>query len=348
MRPFKSNFKALLYGVCLMAVLYNCKTKDVDSLTPFTYTFKGIDNVKLPDAPATAPAAVSVTQGSVTVSAQAAAISAGLGTIAATGQVPATITAATNDWGKVVSPEKATAIMAAFTPDVLANLTATGKLPSSLKADVDAIANNPALKAYMPVLTLPTVNGKPVGGRLAGPVTVAVVTTTNDAGTDACKAAAGAAFTTAKTNLDAQLATQKGTVTAAYDKVVVTANGEVVGCQSPVPAKFDALVAGAKAQFDATLAALNTARAVLGDKDYALLMVDAYVTYSRIIESYTTLEAAELTVCTQTKDAKIAAADAARNIDLNTVTNNYNTALAALTAARDKAIASCHNQGNGG
>ena len=251
-------------GLGLVAVLYNCKTKDVDSLTPFTYTFKGIDDVKLPPVSATTPAAVSVTQGSVAMTAQATAVSAGLANVAATGQVPATVTAATDTWAKVVSPEKAAAISAAFTPSVINTLTTTGKMPDNLKADVDAIANDPAMKAYLPVITLPTVNGKPVGGRLAGPVTVAVVTTTNDAGTDACKAAATAAFSTAKTNLDAQLATQKAAVTAVYDQAVVTANNEVAGCQGPVPAKYDALVATAKSQLDAALAALNGARVCTG------------------------------------------------------------------------------------
>ena len=71
---------------------------------------------------------------------------------------------------------------------------------------------------------------------------------------------------------------------------------------------------------------------VLGEERYALLTVYSYITFSRIITAYTTLEAAELTVCTQTKDAKIAAAAAARDIDLNKVTGNYTTALTALTS----------------
>ena len=348
MKTMKSTIKTLVCGLGLVAVLYNCKTKDVDSLTPFTYTFKGIENVKLPDAPATTPAAVSVTQGSVALSAQAMALSAGLGNIAATGQIPAAVTDATDAWSRVVSSQKAGAINAAFTPDVINNLAATGKLPENLKADVNAIATNTAMAPYMPLMSLPTVNGKPVGGRLAGPVTVAVVNTTLDAGTDACKAAANAAFTTAKNNLDTQFDAQKATVNASYELYVATANNEVAGCQSPVPAKYDALVATAQSQLSSALAALASARSVLGEERYALLTFYSYIAFSRIIEAYTTLEAAELNVCTQVKEAKIASAVAARNADLGTVTSNYNTTLATLTTARDKAIASCHNQGNGG
>ena len=88
MNTMKSTIKTLVCGLGLVAVLYNCKTKDVDSLTPFTYTFKGFDDVKLPEVKATAPAAVSVTQATVTPSVATAAVSQRVGQYRRHGPVP--------------------------------------------------------------------------------------------------------------------------------------------------------------------------------------------------------------------------------------------------------------------
>ncbi|MFD2934165.1 hypothetical protein [Spirosoma flavum] len=341
------SIKLLFYGFCLATVLYNCKTKDVDSLTPFTYTFKGLD-AKLPDVKTTTPAAVSVTAATVTSSTAAAAVTAGVAGITASGQVPASVQQATTNVAKAVSPDKATAISAEFTPGVIATLTSTGKLPASLKAEVDAIATNPALQAYLPVFTLPTVNGKAVGGRVAAPVTIEVVHSIQDAGTDACKAAANAAFATAKAGLDAQRQTQSAPINAAYTQAVSTANGEVAGCQAPIPAKYSASIAAAQSTLGTALAALSSARSILGEERYALLVVLSYVSFSQIVGGYVTLQTAETNACSLTKDAKITNAQTARDADLSQITSNYNSAVSTLTTALAQAVASCHNQGNGG
>jgi hypothetical protein len=351
MRPVRSSFKTLFYGVCLVAVLYNCKTKDVDSLTPFTYTFKGIDDVKLPEVTATAPAAVSVTASSVNTTTTAAAVSAGLTTMSATGPVPAAVTKASDDVSKVVPDAKAAEITAAFTPDVVNTLATTGTLPASLQADVNAIANNPALAAYMPTFTLPTVDGKAVGGRVGAvgstPVVDAVSVNFSTLDGDACKAAAAEALAKALARLDAQKATQTDAVNARFAALQAPIQADATACKASVPATYAAYKVAAKQQLDQTLAALNSNKARLGGA-YNILVVLTYVVYARTIGVFDTLQKADLAACDTTAAAKLAKAQAARDADLSKINNGYNTASAALQAARDKAVASCHNQGNGG
>lgn len=350
MKNTNQTTRWLAYSLCLATTLYNCKTKEVTTVTPGTYTFSGLDNVKLPDLTPTAPAAVSVTAATITVSPMTAALSAGLKNIAASGQVPAAVSAAASTVGGVASAEKMASLATAFTPDVVNTLTSKGELPASLKADVSTIAGNAAVKAYLPTYTLPQVNGKAVSARTGANalVPVAVANAVQDVNTDACKAAATAAYTTAVGRLDATRTTQTATVNATYTQYETADNAEVPSCQSGVPAKYAALITSAKTDLDATIANLNAARETLGEESFNNLTVLSYVTYSQTIQVYATLLAAETNACSLTRDAKIAAAKIAQTTDLNTITTNYNTALVSAATARDKAIAGCHNQGNGG
>ncbi|GAB3512618.1 hypothetical protein GCM10027341_53570 [Spirosoma knui] len=335
----------------LGATLYNCKTKDVESLTPFTYTFKGLEDVKLPEVKPTAPAAVSVTAASVTSSTAAAAVTSGLADLSATGQVPAAVQQAAADVSKAVSPEKAAQLAASFTPTVLTNLATTGALPASLQTEVKAITSNPALKAYLPTFTLPTVNGKPVGGRLPAksgntvvPVTPVAYSTMDD---DACKAAANAAYTTATQNLEAARTSQAGTINSAYTQNTAGVAAEAAPCKAGLPAKYDPMRASAQQTLNSALANLEAGRSVLGEESYSLLRILQLAAYAEAVGVYSTLQAAETAACDATGTAKLANAQAARDADLAAITNNFNAAVAQLTAARNTAVASCHNQGGG-
>lgn len=350
MKNANRGLKWLVCGLSLTTVLYNCKTKEVVTPAPVTYTFPGLDGVKLPDLKQTAPAAVSVTAATFTPSTQTDAVNGGLSDIASTGKVPAVVQQAGTDMGKAVSDDKARALVADFTADVIANLAKTGKLPASMQADVAAIAANPAVQAYMPTYTLPMVNGKPVGAR-SGANSHALVKPLNavtDGSTDACKKAANDAFAGLVTSLDLTRQAQTATVNATYSAAEAAALADVTGCQNGVASKYTPLIAGATTYLNTTLARLTAARSVLGEQLYNLLVVLTYVAYSQTMNAFATLQAAESNTCTAVKDAKVAAAKAARDADLNTITTNYNTTLTAATAARDKAVANCHNQGNGG
>lgn len=342
--------RLLVYGFCLAAGLYNCKTKDVASLTPFTYTFKGLDDIKLPTQPITAPASVTVTPATITVPALTTAVSSGLASIGTSGPVPAAVQQAAAATGTAVSDAKAAEMVAAFTPAVITTLTTTGQLPASLKADVAAIAANPAMQAYMPKFTLPTVNGKAVSGRVGALTGTAASTpiVSNAVQDDACRDAATAAFNAAKAGLDASLQTQTAAITAAYTATAAAAAAEVATCQTGVVNTFTPMLTGAQATLNANIASLNAARSILGEANYNLLSVLNFVAYAQVIAAIATTQGASSTACTLTRDAKVAAAAVARDANLAGLTASYAATLATATTLRDQAIAGCHNQGNGG
>lgn len=351
MKTAKPNIKLLLYGFCLATVLYNCKTKDVDSLTPFTYTFTGFTDVKLPDVTPTAPAAVTVTAASVTSSTAAAAVSSGLSSMSATGVVPASVQQAAADVSKAISPATASQLSASFTPDVIKTMSTTGEVPANLKAQLTSLSSNPALKAYLPTFTLPTVNGKAVGGRVgavSGGNIVATVTTTNAAlDDDACKAAANAAYNTAVAGLQAVQASQTAAVNANFTQLQAGITAESAPCKAGLAGKYTPLRAAAQQAFNAGMAALDANKALLGGS-YDLLKLLYLAALADANDIFTRLQAAETTACDSAGAAKLANAQAARDRDLSTINGNFNSATASLKATLAKATASCHNQGNGG
>ncbi|MEZ0541019.1 hypothetical protein [Fibrella arboris] len=351
MKTTTLNIRYLVYGLCLVASLYNCKTKDVDSLTPFTYTFKGFDT-KLPDVTPTQPAAVSATAGSVTSSTAAAAVTSGLSSLSAGGPVPAAVSNAAAAVSNAVSPEKAASLAASFTPDLMKSLAAGGTLPASLKAESEALAANPALKAYLPSFTLPTVNGKAIGGRTGvgtpGNVIGAVAAAFLRADDDACKAAAIAAYNTAVQNLTTTRDAQLAAVNAVFTQAQAAANAEVTPCKANISGLYTTARTNATNQYNAGIAALDAGKAALGQTLYNALHVLYDVGYAQALAGIAALETAQGGACDAVNVAKQAAATSARDGDLAKVNGNFNTAKATLDKNLATATASCHNQGNGG
>ncbi|GAB3041972.1 hypothetical protein [Spirosoma pulveris] len=351
MKTTQRYSKLLMAGLLLASVMYNCKTKDVESVTPFTYTFTKFNDIKLPTVTPTAPAAVTVTAATVTPSAAAAAVATGLSSLSATGTVPASVNAAAADVNKVISTTAAAQLSASFTPDVINTFISTGVLPANLKAQLVALSSNPALKAYMSTFTLPTVNGKAVGGRVGNIGGVDVVATVSVANAtlddDACKEAAIKAFNTAQDALVAAKASQAAPVEKAYTDAQAAANAEAAPCKAGLPAKYAPLRAAAQESFNAGIATLDANKAVLGGA-YDLLKLLYLAALSDANDIFTKLQAAEATACDSVSAAKLVNAKAARDKDINTINSNFNAAVASLTAALNKATAACHNQGNGG
>ncbi|ARK12572.1 hypothetical protein [Fibrivirga algicola] len=351
MKTSTQHLRYLGYGLCLAVSLYNCKPKDVESLTPFTYTFKGFDDVKLPDIVPTEPAAVVATAGSVASSTVTAAVSSGLANMMATGQVPAAVQQAAAAVNQAVPAEKATQLVASFTPDVI-NSLATSGVPASMKADIAAIAANPALAAYWPKFTMPTVNGKAVGGRIGVGTTATllkpVIITFARADDDACKSAASAAVNTALEKLKQTRDAQTAAVNQTFDQRKGAAQNETATCKSSKTSSYATMRTDARKQYDQTVASLETGKTVLGETMYNLLKVMYSVAYAQTLEGISTLERADATACEAVTTTKITNAETAKTTDLNKVTAGFNNAEAALTKALNQAIASCHNQGNGG
>lgn len=340
----------LAYGLLFATTLYNCKTKDVSSITPFSYTFPGLDNLKLPDLVQTTPAAVSVTAGSVTSSTLASAVSSAMASITATGTVPDIVQQAGASVAKAVPNDKAASLVGNLSPDLVNPAT----ISADMKKQLESVASMPALKAYMPTYTPPMVNGKAIGGRAISHSStaidpIAVANTVMQAtDSDACKQSATTAYNTVVTSLDATRAAQTAMVNTTYTQRETAANGAVAGCQAGVPAKYTTLRATLKDQLNSSIATLNSVRSMIGDNLYNQLALMAYVGYVQSVDNVDTLQAADIQVCSATRDATIAAAKDARDTDLAQINSSYISVLLAATKARDQAIASCHNQGNGG
>jgi hypothetical protein len=301
----------------------------------------------MPELTQTTPAAVTATAGTVTSSTLAAAVGSALSGMSASGPVPAAVQQAGATMGQVVSASKAATMMSSFTSDMVNS----GTLSADMKKEVAAMASNASLKAYMPSYSLPTVNGKPVGARIgtAGINPVAVANSVQQNGPlDACQQAATTAYNTAVQRLDAAKAAQTSAINTTYTQLESVANGEVAGCQAGAPTKNEGLRTTLRAQMTGSMTVLNSLRSTLGDALYNQLALMSYIGYFQALDNVSTLQAADLTVCSAVKDAKISAAKTARDTDLNTVTANYNAQVTAAAAARTKAVASCHNQGNGG
>ncbi len=352
MKTAKSNIRLLVYGFFLATAMYNCKTKDVDSLTPFTYTFKAFENVTLPTVTATVPTAVSVTAATVTSSTAAVAVSSGLSGMSATGIVPASVKQAGVDMGKAISTTAAAQLTASFTPDVINTLVTTGVIPANLKAQLAALSSNPALKDYLLTFTLPTVDGKPVGGRVGAVVGIDIVATVATAmatlDDDACKAVANSAYNTAVAILKTSQTAQLNAFNTSFATIQKSINDETAACKAGLPAKYTPLRAFAQQAFNAGIGSLDLNKAKLGNDLYNLLKLLYLSSLSDANDLFTLLQNAESTSCDAVGAKKLANATVANNKDLSAVNGNYNSAIATLNAALAKAVASCHNQGNGG
>jgi hypothetical protein len=342
------GIKLLVYGLGLSAVLASCKTQDVSSVTPFKYTFKGLSDTKLPDVKPTAPAAVSVTAASVTIPEQAAAVNAGLSNIAATGQVPAAVQQAATDVNKAVPAATMTQLSSAMTPEALKSVASSGKIPADWKANMTAIANNPALKAYMPSYTLPVVNGKAVSGRVgtvAVVEAVAVVYAPTNVTDDPCQAAANADYNAAAQNLTATRDAQAGVVNANFTTQQTAIQGETAPCKTSATTKGTTLMGAAQQTLTGQLNNLSAAQQILGDDATSALTIMTVAAYSGAQDAITTVQSAETKACDVVADAKTTNAKAAQQTDLNQINTNYNNALGGLNSALKSAVGSCHNQG---
>lgn len=353
MKTANPTIRLLAYGLCLATALYNCKSKDVDSLTPFTYVFPGITPPKLPAVTPTAPVAVSVTAATTTPSTAVTTLNLSVSALnASSTTVPAVITKASTDVNKAISTQAAAQLSASFTPEIINTMVTTGAIPANLKAQLVALSNNPALKPYLSTFTLPTVDGKAIGGRLGAVAAVTIVgalaaanATLDD---DACKAAANAAYNTALTTLKADQASQTALINAAFATNQTGITAESAPCKAGVPAKYVSLRTTASQTFTVYITILDANKALLGEPVYTLVRLLYLAALSDANDLFTKLEAADLSACDAVGVAKLAKAQTARDGDLNKINGNYNAALGTLNAGLARAVASCHNQGNGG
>ena len=352
MKTSTRSIRLLAYSLCLVAGLYNCKTKDVDSLTPFTYSFGDLDNIKLPDLKETTPAPVLVTEATSTPSAKAGAVGDGLKAAVASGIVPDAVQQASNDVSKVFSEQQATALADGLSADVLNAFDADGTLPASVGASVETLFKNETMKGYLPTVTPAMVNGKVVSARIsATPIVIPPLVVLNSVTSDTedkCKKEANTAYNKALNNLNTTQRTQTATVNATYKQRESAAKTDNAGCRTSITAKYKALLDADAKTRDQNLANLQNARKTLGEVNYHFLVAQEKATYAKNVLIHRGQRADELKACDDARDAKILAAADARDKDLANINTTYNNLAASLTTALNKAIVSCHNQGNGG
>lgn len=351
MKTTNANLRLLAFGLLLGTTLYNCKTKDVEAVTPFTYTFKGFDDVKLPTVTPTAPAAVSVTAASVTSSTAAAAVASGLSSIKPGEPVPAAVQKAIDDVNNAIPANKADKLANSFTPDVISNITKTGTMPADLQKDVESVTSNPALKAYLPTFTPATVDGQQVtGGRVgasnpaAQPVLPIALATNDD---DACKAAANKAAQTVLDGLLASYNAQVAQIDAAYTQNTSGGTAAVTACKSDAQSSYNTQIAAATAVYQKSISDLDAAKATLGDKSYKTLSNLVNITYTQTIVAINNVLKSSQKACEDSATKKQKNAENARDNDKKKIKNDYDSAVQKVNNSLKQAVASCHNQGGG-
>ena len=340
----KRSFILMVCGLALMLFMYNCKKDDKDPTDPDPALIEELEKIKMEEVTLDAPAAVQTTASSLTVSTEAAAVATGLSGIAASGQVPASITTAATEVSASLSASEV-ATLNSLTPAAISAIEAGGALSPQLKAVMDKVAADPVLKKYLPVITLPTVAGVAVTARIG---TIEEVEQIEDILVDdACVAKGQAAFDTKKAELDAAKITEDGKVTAAYDAAIAPLNAAENACKSSAGTKFTTIKDAVKAQITTAKADLEAAKTVLGEATYGILLALINAAEVGAFSSIATLTTADANACTKLKEASTAAAQVARDANLAKVKAVYDKAIAEANTARATAIQSCHNQGGG-
>jgi len=333
-----------MYGLALMLVMYNCKKKEEPfPQVPNSELVNEINAIVAAPVTLVQPAAVTTTPATLAPSAKAAEVAGAMSSLSS-GTVPASVQTASTDIKAALSTNELGALTA-VSPAMVSAIAAGGALPANLKAIVDKAAANPALQAYLPRITLPTVNGRTVSGRSGAPESIE--RTEGIEVEDACVLAAKAIFDAAKARLDATKTTKDAEVAAAFSAAIAPLVAEQTSCTSGLPATYNALRAGGQSQAAQALANLDAAQSVIPADLYATLRALINIQLLGFLSSVNTLQAADLKACGEKTTAKTTAATAARDANAAAVKASYEEALAKATAKRGELTQSCHNQGGG-
>lgn len=341
----KRSITLLTYGLALMFLMYNCKKKDTDPLTPDQGLVDEINKIDVEKVTLIPAAPVVATESKIEASAEAAAVNNAISEMATSGVVPESLKSA----GATISAslsESEVAAMSSLTPEMLAAVEAGGALPANIQAIMTKAAANPALAKFFPQVTLPTVNGVELKGMrtsgIEGTEAVEAILVN-----DACLAAAEAAFQEVKTKLDASRATQLAGVATQYAADIAPLAAAETACTAALPTKYDALRAEEKAAFGTLNSLLDTQQGVLGPLLYIQMKVQIYIAYLGTVTSLNQLQVADSQACLAKTVAATNNAQAARDANTAAVEAAYATALAAATTAKGELAESCHNQGGG-
>lgn len=345
-----------LFSLCLVVLVYACRNKEAEPLSPFT--FDALKNLHLPNAKVSAPAAVTVTPSVLTESSTWTNVKNGIAGIPGSGSVPGVVTYAISDMNGGLSSAGVSAgnFAASFTPQIVANLTGLGTLPSPLQNTVNMLVGNVPLQAYFPTFTYPQINGQEIGPTsmsltggpgLFGAITVAVrVNPINYSGGDACFKNANDTFDAKILGLDGERLNQIAPIDASYAQAKTDAESAGPTCVSDNVTKYGNLITSAKQELDATLANLSSGRAILGEANYSTLVALTYLQFARRVQIYSNLRAADVNTCSITQVTKIAAAKFSRDTDVDAINKAFNQTILTAQTIVLGLYDSCHNQGS--
>ncbi|MCF0055152.1 hypothetical protein [Dyadobacter sp. CY356] len=342
----KRTFKLAVLGMMMTAVLFNCKKDDSEPTAPDTAITDQLKAITMATVTPEAPVAPAVTQASVTASAQATEVNGALGGIAASGTVPASVATAATAVSSALSASDVAAINS-ISAATLASIADGGPVPADVKAVLEKVKANPALAAYLPKFTFPTVAGVTVTARIGGVDAVEKVEK-SDAAIDDCQAAAAAIFNPVKAALDASKTAQTKSVNDSYAAAIALIAPAQTTCESSSTSStlYDGFRTQATTQANSALAALLAAQSILGAQyDYLVALTNASLVDA--LDTINQLEKAGTKTCAAIAAASTTAAENAKKSNQQKVDAAYNTALKQAQDLNTQALASCHNQGGG-
>jgi hypothetical protein len=341
----KRSIILLTYGVALMFLMYNCKKKDTDPLKPNEELVEEINKIEIEKVTMVAPAPVVATEGSLEASAEAAEVANGLEELATSGVVPESLKAAAADISAALTPDEISAI-SPISPGVLASIEAGGAIPANLQEIMDKAAANPALSAYFPKVTYPTVAGVEIKAQRTSGVE-AVEGVAGVLVSDACLAEAEAAFQTVKTKLDAGRDSLLAVVATQYAADIALLAPAEEACNTAATTSAAASLAGAKIAHAGMITRVEAGKRFLSDQLYTFIKALVDISYLNYIASVNNLEAANKLACTAKTTTATTNAQAARDANAAASQAAYSKALAAAQVKKGELAQSCHNQGGG-
>nr|WP_299419899.1 hypothetical protein [uncultured Emticicia sp.] len=321
-----NNFSLILKSLSVFTLafgLVNCKSDKiaVEEVYDFSKTFPVVVVTPVVITP---PAATTYTAGSITVSAAFTAL--------ATSTTPPV--ELLNASAKI-SPTLISAATATLTPAVLADIKAGKPLSAAVQKALNDLLKTGELNAFLPTKTLPSVDGKPVGGRIgliSGKTNVFNDNTQMFSTANACNDEILKSYNVAKKILDDGLAADIVKINAAYDTNIKLAD-------------VSAEKAAALKRRDDKRIELNVV------KDNALKSTDLSIVATALAIYQANYDAND-----QVYDAEIIGLDAkaksitdkanvAKQTDTKKATDDYNAKLTPITTLYNVENNKCHNQG---
>ncbi len=327
MKKIKLSIFALLTGLAL-AGIYSCKGVEENITVDPNIIVKPVVETITPAAPATVAQTAGDVKVPTTVVAVESAVSSGSTTSATSVAVEKAISA-----GITTDP----ATLAAKIDAIPADATT---IPADVQAQLTSLSAAPATADFLPVLSLPTVEGTTVTpGRTGTVELIAAISAT----IDECKAIFGTTYNTNKTTLDVAKTANDKTINDAYTSRTSTINANGASCKTSSTTSLATRVSNARADYVRVLGLIRASGLPSLYKAYYTIIYFNF--YISCVAAYNRLAAAEAKACDQALAAQLRNAAAARDADLLKSTNAYNTALNTLTVSYNTALTACHNQG---